>query len=111
MDTLLAFYPLAAQAIEMFCYQERKKFGALTSALGGLDVLVFTGGIGGRSVEVRPRACQGLGFLGVELDPAHNDAHASTINTPESRCMVRAIPTDEDLMVTRYAHSVAFAKR
>jgi len=96
LHEIAATDPRAAQAIEMFCYQARKQIGALASALGGLDVLVFTRG-------------QGLGFLGIELDPARNDAHASTISTPESRCIVRAIPTDEDLMVARYTHSVAFA--
>jgi acetate kinase len=111
LQEIAATDPRAAQDIEMFCYQARKKIGALASALGGLDVLVFTGGIGERSAEVRRRTCPGLGFLGIELDPARNDAHASTISTPESRCIVRAILTDEDLMVARYTHSVAFAKR
>lgn len=111
LQEIAATDPRAAQAIEMFCYQARKQIGALACALGGLDVLVFTGGIGERSSEVRRRTCQGLGFIGIELDPARNDAHASTISTPESRCIVRAIPTDEDLMVARYTHRVAFANR
>jgi len=64
-----------------------------------------------RSAEMRRRTCQGLGFLGIEFDPARNDAHASRISTPESRCIVRAIPTDEDLMVAWYTRrGVAFAR-
>ena len=98
----------AAQALEMFCYQARKQIGALAAALGGIDLLVFTGGIGEHSAEVRMRICEGLGFLGVELDETQNGSQASTISKASARCAVRVIPTDEDLMVARYTQKIAF---
>jgi acetate kinase len=100
--------PAAALAVELFCYQLRKTVGALAAALGGLDNLVFTGGIGERAAAVRWQACQGLEHLGVRLDPAKNDAHAETISTPEASCTVRVIPTDEDRIIARHTRSVVF---
>jgi len=94
--------PHAAQAVDMFCYQARKQIGALAAALGGLDILVFTGGIGEHSAEVRRRICEGLSFLGIEIDAAQNNAHSDTISKTGARCTVRMIRTDEDLMVARY---------
>jgi acetate kinase len=94
--------PAAAQAVSMFCYQVRKSIGAFAAALGGLDLLVFTGGIGERAAPVRWEACQGLEHLGLWLDPERNTAHADTVSRPDSRCMVRVIPTDEDLMIARH---------
>jgi acetate kinase len=94
--------PAAAQAVSMFCYQLRKSIGAFAAALGGLDLLVFTGGIGERAAPVRWEACQGLEHLGLWLDPERNTAHADTVSRPDSRCMVRVIPTDEDLMIARH---------
>ena len=92
----------------MFCYQLRKHIGALTAALGGLDLLVFTGGIGERAAAVRWEVCRGLEYLGVSLDCARNDANSDTISTVESRCLVRVIPTNEDLMIARHAYQVLF---
>ena len=88
----------------MFCDFARP----LAAALGGIDLLVFTGGIGEHSAEVRARICEGLGFLGIDLDPAQNGSHASTISKAGTGCTVRMIPTDEDLMVARYTHKIAF---
>lgn len=91
----------AAEAIEYFCYQTRKSIGAFTAVLGGLDMLVFTGGIGENAAEVRTRICAGLGFLGIELAPDRNKAHASIISSDASTVTVRVIHTDEELMIAR----------
>jgi acetate kinase len=98
--------PHANQAIEMFCYQLRKHIGALTAVLGGVDTLVFTGGIGERAAPVRWSVCQGLEHLGIQLDPKQNEIHADTITTPESSCTVRVIPTNEDLIIARHTHKL-----
>lgn len=98
--------PNAAQAVEMFCYQIRKFIGAYTAVLGGLDALVFTGGIGERAAEVRAKIVGGLEFLGIELDETANARHASLISAPGSRCLVRVIKTDEDLMIARHTRRV-----
>jgi acetate kinase len=92
----------AAGAVEMFCYQVRKFIGAYAAALGGLETLVFTAGIGERAPEVRARICRGLDFLGVELDAAANDRNAGVISRDQSRCTVRVVKTDEDLMIARH---------
>jgi acetate kinase len=94
----------AADAIALFCYQARKFVGALTAALGGLDTLVFTAGIGERSAAVRERICEGLLYLGLQLDPARNVAQAPIISSDASRVIVRVIPTDEDLVIARHTH-------
>jgi len=98
--------PHAAQAIELFCYQLRKHIGALTAVLGGLDILVFTGGIGERAAPVRWEVCRGLAHLGVDLDPQRNAVHADVISAPGSACMVRVIPTNEDLMIARHTRTL-----
>jgi acetate kinase len=96
----------AALAVEMFCYQLRKQIGAFAAALGGLDTLVFTGGIGERAAPVRAAVCQGLGHLGIAIDPRGNAVHGDIISTPNSRCTVHVIPTDEDLMIARHTHAL-----
>lgn len=96
----------AAQAVEMFCYQIRKFIGAYGAVLGGLDTLVFTGGIGERAAEVRAKIVCGLSFLGIELDETANARHASLISTPRSGCRVRVIKTDEDLMIARHTRRI-----
>jgi acetate kinase len=101
--------PDAAMAVQMFCYQVRKQIGALSAALGGLDLLVFTGGIGERAARVRWEACSGLEHLGVTLDRERNDANADTISTPDSGCLVRVIPTNEDLMIVRHTYELVFS--
>jgi acetate kinase len=114
MQTLLAERtrdPRAAQAVEMFCYAVRKAIGALAAALGGLDTLVFTGGIGERAAAVRWEICQGLEYLGIRLEPRPNAADAEIVSASGSRCAVRVIPTNEDLMIARHTRAVAFPDR
>jgi acetate kinase len=96
----------ARLAVEVFGYAVRKSIGALAAALGGIDLLVFTGGIGEHAPEVRAEACRGLDALGIALDPAENARNADVVSTGESRCAVRVIPTDEDRIVARHAHRV-----
>jgi acetate kinase len=99
----------AEMAVRMFCYQLRKQIGALSAALGGLDLLVFTGGIGERAAPVRWEACSGLEHLGVRLDRERNDSNADAISTPDSRCLVRVIPTNEDLMIAWHTNELVFS--
>ncbi len=91
----------AAEAIALFCYQVKKQIGAYSAALGGLDTLVFAGGIGEHAAPVRERICQGLGFLGIELDPDRNAQAAPLISTDTGRVKVRVIHTDEELMIAK----------
>jgi acetate kinase len=98
--------PRAAEAVALFCYSAKKWVGALAAALGGLETLVFSGGIGEHSAVIRTRICDGLGFLGVELDAARNAAHAALVSTDASRVSVRVIPTDEERMIARAVRRV-----
>jgi acetate kinase len=91
----------AAEAIALFCYQVKKWIGAFAAALGGLDTLVFAGGIGENAATVRARMCDGLGFLGIELEEKRNAANESVISAPASRVAVRVIHTDEELMIAK----------
>jgi len=100
----------AREAIAMFCYQLSKSIGAMCSALDGLDLLVFTGGIGEKSAEVRAEVLASLAHLGIQLDPERNRTHAATISTPDSRCVVRVIPTNEDLMIARHTNRLLFGR-
>lgn len=93
----------AALAIELFCYQARKFVGALAAALGGLDELIFTGGIGENAAAVRARICAGLAFLGVAADPARNEAGEAIISPADGRVVVRVLKTNEELMMARHA--------
>src|ERR1700683_1717039 len=95
----------AGEAVELFCYRAKKYIGAYAAALGGLDVLVFAGGIGERAPVVRKGICDGLDFLGVRLDAASNEANAALISSPESCGKVRVIKTNEDLMIVRHVLS------
>jgi len=117
----------AAAAVDLFCYTARKHLGALCAVLGGLDTLVFTGGIGEHAAPVRARICAGLGFLGIELDPELNAGNATLISDPVERAVarsrrlgryppfdagedaakpskvsVRVIATDEDAVIARH---------
>jgi acetate kinase len=96
--------PDAALAVEMYCYHLKKQIGALAAVLGGLDTLVFTGGIGERASPIRQEVCEGLKHLGVSLDAALNERHAGVITKPGSPCIVRVIPTNEDLVIARHTH-------
>jgi len=91
----------AAEAVVLFCYQAKKWIGCFAAALGGLDTLVFAGGIGENAPLVRARICDGLGFLGIEIDEKRNAANEGVISTDASRATIRVIRTDEDLMIAR----------
>jgi acetate kinase len=91
----------AADAVTLFCYQAKKWLGAFAAALGGLDTLVFAGGIGENAPEVRSRICEGLGFLGLSLDEARNAANEAVISTATSAVCARVIRTDEELMIAK----------
>lgn len=91
----------AADAVALFCYQGRKYLGAYAAALGGLDHVVFSGGIGEHSAVVRARMCEGLEFLGIHLDHAANQASAPIISSRQSRVTVRVIRTDEESQIAR----------
>jgi acetate kinase len=99
--------PRAAEAIELFCYRARKYIGAYAAALGGLDILVFTGGIGESAASIRERICSGLEFLGIRIDPSRNSKHSSSISSDSGRVKVRVIKTDEDFMIAKHTISVA----
>ena len=99
----------AADAVELFCYQARKSIGALTATLGGLDTLVFAGGIGELSSEVRALICDGLAFLGLELEPTANREGRELISTWSSRVAVRIIPTDEESVISQAVRAVTMS--
>ncbi|NOY52111.1 MAG: acetate/propionate family kinase [Deltaproteobacteria bacterium] len=94
--------PRAKDAVDLFCYQARKFLGGLTAALGGLDTLVFTGGIGEHAAKIRRRICDGLEFLELTLDPERNRSHAPIISASGSRVTVRVTHTNEELMIARH---------
>ena len=91
----------AAEAVALFCYQAKKCIGAYAAALGGLDTLIFAGGIGEHAPSVRARICEGLGFLGIELHESRNAAQASMISADTSQVTVRVMRTDEEQMIAR----------
>jgi acetate kinase len=96
----------AADALALFCYEIKKRIGAYAAVLGGLDTLVFAGGIGENAAEIRARACSGLEFLGIFLDAEKNSQNAAVISTNDSRVTVRIICTNEELMVAQATHRV-----
>ena len=103
----------ARDAFDLFCYTAKKWIGAYSAALGGLDTLVFSGGIGEHSPEVRAAICDGLEFIGLELDPDANtvcNGKAGLISRPASRVTVRVIPTDEETMIAKIVFELAAAK-
>ena len=111
MKTLLAKRTSDAradEAVAMFCRSVRKEIGAFAAVLGGLDMLVFTGGIGERAPAVRKEICRDLGHLGIALDDARNDATEDTISSAGSACEVRVIATNEELMIARHTRDVSF---
>ena len=91
----------ADEAIDLFCYTVKKWVGAYAATLGGLDTLIFSGGIGENAPEVRRAVCAGLEFLGIRLDSERNQAGAPLISTDSSPAAVRVIPTDEEAMIAR----------
>ena len=98
--------PEAAEAVELFCYVLRKHIGAFAAVLGGIDTLVFTGGIGERAAPVREDTCRGLEHLGIQIDRTRNARHDPVISAPGSACTVRIVPTDEDLMIARHTRAL-----
>lgn len=91
-------------SLEMFCYRAKKYVGAYTAAMGGIDALVFTAGIGENSPVVRAKVCEGLEFLGAQIDASKNEAKSRSereINTDSSRVKIMVIPTNEELMIAR----------
>jgi len=101
--------PRAADAVELFCYQARKHLAALAATLGGLDTLVFSGGIGEHAPEVRAGICANLEFLGISLDATQNARGNDVVSTGQSRVIVRIIPTDEEIVMARITHSIVRA--
>jgi acetate kinase len=99
----------AAEAVELFVYQARKQIGALVAVLGGLDTLVFTGGIGEQSPAVRAEIASGFAYLGVDLDLMRNAAGAGIISVDGARVVVRVIAANENLMVARHTFTTLFA--
>jgi acetate kinase len=91
----------AAEAVALFCYQAKKWIGSFAAALGGLDTLVFAGGIGENAPLIRERICDGLGFLGIDLNQQRNAKNAPLISPDAGRVKVRVIRTDEELMIAR----------
>lgn len=91
----------AAEAVALFCYQAKKWIGSFAAALGGVDTLVFAGGIGEHAPLIRERICDGLGFLGIALHPKRNAENAALISADRARVNVRVIRTDEELMIAR----------
>ena len=98
--------PEAAEAIEFFCHHARRHLAGLTAALGGLDRLVFTGGIGANSPEIRARICDGLGYLGLALDAGRNAGHERVVSSDGSPVLVEAFKTDEELVIARHARDL-----
>jgi acetate kinase len=98
--------PRARLAIDLYCYRIRRELGSLAAALGGLDALVFTAGIGENSAAIRERVCRDAAWLGVELDPAANAKGGPRINAAGSRVSAWVIPTNEELMIARHTRRV-----
>jgi acetate kinase len=98
--------PHAAEAVELFVYRIGRELGSLTAAMGGLDAIVFTAGIGERSVQVREKVCAHAEWLGVELDQEANQRDAMLISTMDSPVSVWVIPTDEEMMIAKHTREV-----
>jgi len=95
--------PSARQAIDLFVYRIGRELGSMAAALGGIDALVFTAGIGEHSAEIRRRVCEDAAWLGVDLDQSANLSDTAMISSTGGRCSAWMIPTDEDLMIARHA--------
>jgi acetate kinase len=93
-------------AIDLFCYRIRREIGSLVAALGGLEAIVFTGGIGENSVAIRERVCRDAAWLGVSLNASANAAGGPRISTPGSKTSAWLIPTNEELMIARHTRQL-----
>jgi acetate kinase len=105
-ELLASELPAAKEAVDLFIYRIGRELGSLVAALGGLDALVFTGGIGEHAAEIRARVCRDAGWLGVSLDEAANDAGGPRISPSGSVAAAWVIPTDENLMVARHTRQL-----
>jgi acetate kinase len=101
-DLLASDSPAARLALDVFVYRARRELGSLTAALGGLDAVVFTAGIGENQPEIRRRICQDSAWLGLELDDAANARQGPRISAPDSRVSAWVVPTDEETMIARH---------
>ncbi len=101
--------PRAALAVELFVYRIGRELGSLAAALGGLDAVVFTAGIGENAASIRARVCRQAAWLGLELDPEGNDAQGPRISTARSRVAAWVIPTNEELMIARHTRDLLAA--
>jgi acetate kinase len=101
-DLLASDSPRAAHALEVFVYRIGRELGSLAAALGGLDAVVFTAGIGEHAPSIRARVCRDAAWLGICLDAAANDGGSSCISTPASPTTAWVIPTNEELMIARH---------
>jgi acetate kinase len=101
-DLLASDAPAARLAIDYFVYRAAKEIGALAAVLGGVDGVVFTGGIGENSAEIRRRICEASAWLGITIDPDANSKRTHRISTENSRVSVWVIPTNEELMIARH---------
>ena len=98
--------PACRLAVDMYAYQVRKWIGAFAAALGGIDAIVFSGGIGEHAPDVRRRICDGLEFLGVSIDEEPNASNSDVISAPDARVTVWVIPTDEELMIAQAVYAI-----
>jgi acetate kinase len=105
-ELLASAEPRARFAIDVFCYCTARWIGSLAAALGGLDGIVFTAGVGENAAPVRSAICRACGWLGLELDEAANSEHRTRISTPKSRVAAYVIKTDENLMIARHARAL-----
>jgi acetate kinase len=101
----------AQLALEIFCSRVGQTVAAYTAVLGGIDLLVFAGGIGEHSALVRGRVCGALSFLGLVLDQSRNQSHAATISAAESKVRVRIVPSEEDRQIARHCRALLEAER
>jgi acetate kinase len=105
-ELLASAEPRSRFAIDVFCYCTARWIGSLAAALGGLDGVVFTAGVGENAAPIRSAICRACGWLGLELDEAANSEHRTRINTPKSRVAAYVIKTDENLMIARHARAL-----
>jgi acetate kinase len=107
MRTLLASdQPAAQEAVDLFCYRIVREIGALSACIGGIDALVFTGGIGEHAAEVRRRVCSQLQWLGVDFDGTANNTNQTRVSTPSSQVDVLVLPTDEEWMIAQHTYDL-----
>jgi acetate kinase len=105
-ELLASDEPRADFAIKLFCYNTARQFGSLAAALGGVDGIVFTGGVGENAVAIRSAICKACSWLGVDLDEPSNRQALTCITKPESRVPAYVIKTDENLMIARHTRAL-----